>query len=121
MKGVSMIKLEDFVSETIKQIISGVITAQEYAKEKNAKVNPRGLTFRTDQGEVRLWHASTGQVAQDLDFDVAVTTIEGKATKGGIGVFVGPIGVGSQGQSHGTNSSESRIKFKVPILLPLQE
>ena len=116
-----MIKLEDFVSETIKQVISGVRIAQEYAKENNAKVNPRGLTFRTDQGEVRFWHAASGQVAQDLDFDVAVTTVEGTATKGGIGVFVGPVGLGSQGQSHGINTSESRIKFKVPILLPLQE
>ena len=116
-----MIKLEDFVSETINQVISGVKTAQRYAEENNAKVNPHGLTFRTDQGEVLFWHSQTGQVAQNLDFGVAVTTVEGTATKGGVGVFVGPVGLGSQGQSHGTNTSESRIKFKVPILLPLQQ
>jgi hypothetical protein len=115
-----MVKLEDFVSETLKQIVNGVRTAQDYAMENGASINPSTLSFRTDQGEVRLYERKTGRIAQEIDFDIAVTTTEGTKTKGGIGIFVGPVGLGSQGQLDSTNSSMSRIKFKVPMLLPAQ-
>ena len=35
------LQLRDFVTETIKHVIDGVVTAQEYAKSKNAVVNPQ--------------------------------------------------------------------------------
>jgi len=115
-----MIKLQDFVSETIKQIIDGVISAQEYAATKNSKVNQKELNFRTDQGEDKLWDPNTRSLIQQIYFDVAITTTEGTQTKGGIGIFVGPVGVGSQGQSDAQNQSSSRIKFKIPVTLPQQ-
>ncbi len=55
---------------------------------------------------------------QLVDFDVALTVKEGTETKGGIGIFVGAFGVGSQGQSSAENASLSRVKFVVPITLP---
>lgn len=115
-----MIQLEDFVSETLKQIVNGVKAAQACSGKNGASINPSTLDFRTDQGEVRLYDRTSGRIAQEIDFDIAVTTTEGTKTKGGIGIFVGPVGVGSQGQSDAMNSSMSRIKFKVPLLLPAQ-
>jgi len=115
-----MIKLEDFVSETLKEIINGVAEAQLHAATKNARVNPGGLNFRTDQGVVKLWDPSTGQIAQEVHFDVAVTATEGTETKGGIGIFVGALGLGSQGHSEKEKSVVSRISFDVPIILPTQ-
>ncbi len=35
-------ELQDFIKETLKQIISGVRSAQESAIELGAKINPRG-------------------------------------------------------------------------------
>lgn len=62
----------------------------------------------------------TDKLVLELEFDVAVTTQEDSKTKGGIGIFVGSIGIGAQGQS-GTSLSEiNRIKFKVPLALPEQ-
>jgi len=110
-------KLKDFVAETLKEIVDGVIEAQEYYKGKDGSVNSKYLTFRNDQG-MQMWHKDTGQPAQQIDFDVAVTTTEETETKGGIGVFVGAVGLGTQGKSDATNSSSSRIKFTVPIFLP---
>ena len=115
-----MIKLEDFVSQTIKEIINGVVTAQEYAATKGASVSPAGLNFRTDQGVVKLWDRGSGRLAQEIHFDVAVTATEGTQTKGGIGIFVGAFGLGSQGQTDKEKSLVSRINFDVPILLPAQ-
>ena len=99
-------ELKDFIEETLKQIISGVRRAQESAIELGAKINPRG-----------------GSVVEmrNVHFDVAVSTSGGTEAKGGIGVFVVPGGsTGSQDQSDVASSSMSRIKFSVPVKLPVQ-
>ena len=102
-RGLAM-ELQDFIDETLKQIISGVRSAQESAIELGAKINPRG-----------------GSVVEmrNVHFDIAVNTSEKAVTKGG--VVVGPVGsVGSQDQSDVAGSSMSRIKFSVPVKLPVQ-
>ena len=99
-------ELKDFIEETLKQIISGVRSAQENAIELGAKINPRG-----------------GSVVEmrNVHFDVAVGTSKETETKGGIGVVVVPGGsAGSQDQSDVASSSMSRIKFSVPVKLPVQ-
>jgi hypothetical protein len=110
-------KLKDFVAETLKEIVDGVVEAQAYCAEKGGSVNSKRLEARTDQG-FQMWDSETGQIAQLVEFDVAVTTTEGTETKGGIGVFVGPVGLGSHGKSDASNVSSSRIKFAVPVVLP---
>ncbi|MCP5489319.1 MAG: hypothetical protein H7A43_11810 [Verrucomicrobia bacterium] len=110
-------KLKDFVAETLNEIVDGVLVAQAHYKEKGGSVNSPDLQFRADQG-LQLWDGVTGQPAHNIEFDVAVTTTEGTETKGGVGVFVGPIGLGSQGKSDASNTSCSRIKFSVPVFLP---
>ena len=110
-------QLKEFVTETFKQIVDGIIEAQAHAGPKGARINPPNLTARTDQG-FQLWDNRNGQIATQIEFDVALTTSEGTGTKGGIGLFVGPVGVGSQGQSDSGKSSNSRIKFTVPVFLP---
>jgi hypothetical protein len=100
-------KLGDFVSETLKELINGVKTAQKHALSKGARINPHTVVNRENQ--------------QTVEFDVAVTTTEGTQTKSGIGVFVGPVGLGSQGQSDSANSSVSRIRFSIKIILPASE
>lgn len=99
-------ELQDFIDETLKQIIRGVKSAQESAIELGAKVNPRG-------GSIVEMH--------NIHFDVVVSTNEETETKRSIGVFVGSAGsLGSQGQSDVTSSSMSRIKFSIPVKLPVQ-
>lgn len=78
-------KLKDFVSETLKEIVDGAVEAQKYYVEKGGSVNSKNLSFRTDQ-DFQMWDGNTGQPAQLIEFDVAVTTTEGTETKGGIGV-----------------------------------
>ena len=110
-------KLKDFIAETLKEIVNGVAEAQEYYRGKGGSINSDDVRFhKTDN--TQMWNYKDGQPVQQIDFDVAVTTTEGTETKGGIGIFVGPIGLGSQGKSDAINSSSSRIKFSIPILLP---
>ncbi|MBK7230305.1 MAG: hypothetical protein IPH97_15870 [Ignavibacteriales bacterium] len=111
--------LEDFISETLKQIINGIKTAQEHSKSTGATINPRNLQFRTDQG-VKYWDSRTQELVENIEFDIAITTIEGSSKKGGLGIFIGSGGIGAQGQSNLSNQLMNRLKFSIPIKLPQQ-
>lgn len=99
-------KLQDFVSETLIEIVNGVKQAQVAVKGSKAEINPS--------------RPIEGVKERPIEFDVAVTTIEGTETKGGVGIFVGPVGIGTQGRSDSSSSSVSRIKFSVPVKYPYQ-
>lgn len=109
--------LSDFVSESIKQIIDGVNEAKRHAQENGATVNPTRWGWNSNNVQAKF-DRETGAAIETIEFDVAVTTVEGTSTKGGIGVFVGAVGLGSQGQSNAQNTSASRLKFCVPLVLP---
>jgi len=113
-------ELKDFVKETLSQIIDGVMSAQEYVADKGAKINPTFPPFGRDKVGEALYDEKTRTFSQNIKFDVAVTVSEGAKTKGGIGIFVGEIGIGAQGQSTASNQSMSRISFSVPVVFPKQ-
>ncbi|OZY84390.1 hypothetical protein CBP51_14360 [Cellvibrio mixtus] len=111
-------ELQEFVSETLLQIISGVKNAQEKTNSFGGSVNPRitgSSEYAAQHGFLRTVGGGPAQIVQ---FDVALTVTEGTGTKGGIGVFAGAINLGSSGQSANENKSISRVKFSVPITLP---
>ena len=112
-----MMELEDFIKKSLVQIITAVKSAQSDIADSGGAINPTGLQFWPKQltGEK---FSSDGNITQNVQFDVAVTAVEGKGTKGGIGVFVGAVGLGSQGESNVSTQAASRIKFTVPVLLP---
>jgi hypothetical protein len=99
------LELRDFVSETINQVIDGVVAAQQYATSKNAIVNP--YTQRYGKRSI-----------QSISFDVAITAAKGTKTQGGIAVFTGALGLGSKGQSERSNEIVNRIQFSVSVCLP---
>ncbi|QDO84536.1 hypothetical protein FM037_16640 [Shewanella psychropiezotolerans] len=112
-------QLENFVSQTLKQIIDGVSSAQKYSETKNAKINPS--TARMDgKATDYSFCVETYVPLQGVEFDVAVTVKEASSTSEG-GGDMGEISVTSASQASNQNSSVSRIKFKVPILLPLSK
>lgn len=112
-------QLENFVSQTLKQIIDGVSSAQTYSETKNAKINPS--TARMDGKATDYSYCMETYVPlQGVEFDVAVTVKEASSTSDG-GDNIGEISVTSASQESNQNSSVSRIKFKVPILLPLSK
>ena len=113
-------KLQEFITETLKQIVTGVKEAQEYAIKEGAKVNP-AVHYNITPKEHRITNDGEGQDIQDIEFDVAVTSSEGSKTKGGAGIMVATIGLGVQARTDTTSSSISHIKFKVPVALPIQQ
>ena len=110
-------ELQEFVTQTLVQIVAGVKQAQVDAKKLGSEVNPHLTAPAAELGQHGfLW--TGGPAAQVVQYDVALTVLEGTGTKGGIGVFAGAVTLGSSGQSKNESTSVSRVKFSVPLTLP---
>jgi len=110
-------ELERFVRETVQAIIKGVRAAQEANADTGAQINPADATFRKDQG-MRLVSKSDGTLIEELAFDVAVVASDESEREGSAGIRVYGVGAGGSGSSMQSNTSESRIRFCVPLRLP---
>ena len=111
--------LKEFVTETLVQIVQGVKDAQTKVSSNSSSshISPQLSTaIGVLERQGRLV-AQNGGLVHLVDFDVALTVTEGTGSKGGVGIFVGAIGLGAQNESKASNSSISRIKFQVPITL----
>ena len=116
-------ELQEFVAQALSQIIQGVKSVQQTSSEVGATINP-GVPNRQleEQG-----YLSTGGIPGEqnnmvlfVEFDTAVTVSEGDGVKAkaGINVFGSNIGIGIGTTDE--SSTVSRLKFKVPIVLPPQ-
>ena len=98
-------KLDEFVRETLASLVDGVLQDQEAVAESGGRVNP---TRRPSDP------------VQEVQFDVELATLDGSKTGGKLGIFVGPIGVGTEGSSASSSRSVGRIRFAIPVELPSQ-
>lgn len=111
------INLEDFIAEVLKQSISGVKKAQQYAKENGASINSDRMYRMHKSAGDSFESADSGQppIVEEIEFDIAVTASQQGNLKGGMGLFVPAAGIGYQAEKNTGNSTVSRIKFKVPV------
>jgi hypothetical protein len=86
--------VEEFVSENIKQIAKGLISAQK------SGINLAGGTGR------------------DIKFDIAVTVSDSIEAGGKAGITVWSIGAEAKAKTQITSNTVSRIQFVVPIFYP---
>ena len=100
-------KLQEFVKESLLQVINGVNEANEGIEESGGSVNPAGMV--TTYGRT-----SGGVLLQDVEFDVAVSISEDSDLGGDLTV----MGIGAKESISETSSRVSRIKFQVPVILP---
>jgi hypothetical protein len=110
--------LKDFVASTLTQITQGVSEAQSVVRSSGGLVNPAmtGVVNR----ESYFGSVETGQHVFLVDFDVAVVASEATGTHAGAKLEVASIlSLGVGGKSDAATQSTSRIKFKVPIALPV--
>ena len=113
--------LKDFVEASLVQISQGIEAASKALEGTNAHVNPKNVYVNADTRQNYGRLVSTQEynpIVELVEFDVAVHASEGTETNGRIGISVGSIGIGAGGKSQETNRSESRIKFKIPVVFP---
>jgi hypothetical protein len=120
--------LQNFIRETIVQVSRGIAEANAELADSTAIVNPRCVrTATTDNSPIYGWMVTDPSkdnlraAVQIIEFDVAVFAASGEESKKGAGLMVGALGVGAQGKSDSSNKSESRIRFKIPIVLPFSD
>jgi hypothetical protein len=119
--------LKDFIQQTIVQISLAMEGANEELKDHGAIVNPRDVSpSQVDKYEIYGFLLKSEESHEYrrpvhlVRFDVAVTATDKEGTKGGIGVVVGGLVLGSQGQSSAEASSHSRLSFAIPVAFPVQ-
>ncbi|KAA8672286.1 hypothetical protein [Vibrio gigantis] len=121
-------ELDQFISTALVQISRGIESASEELKDSSAVVNPRNVIGTNGADDQKVYgyladerSGKLRKVVHQIDFDVAVVAAEGSTTKGSLGIKVGGLGIGAQGQSEDKTTSESRIKFSIPMVLPTEE
>lgn len=67
---------------------------------------------------MRVTCESDGTLIEELSFDVAIVASDETGKEGSAGIRVYGAGVGGSGSSTESNTSESRIRFCVPLRLP---
>lgn len=114
-------ELRDFVSESLKQIMDGVVEAQKYAKEKEtgALVNPhpehvevrKGSTFRVNVDAI-----------EKVAFDVVTGEEDATSGDGKVGIKVlSVVDLGGGVLKSKTATAQNRLSFQVPIAYPFPE
>ena len=118
-------ELQSFISKSLVQIAKGIGEAGKELEGTTAIINPECVSATAGIGDKSVYgyledKGTFKRAVHEIFFDIAVTAAKGTETKGGIGIVVGAIALGSQGRSGAEKSSYSRIKFKVPMALPVQ-
>lgn len=120
-KGDSSMELQYFLSETLKQIIKGIQDAQEFVEKggQGAKVNPRGITaLKSEHGRPQPHDINTKLPIERVEFDVAITASDSVEKSGGGGLRVWALNVGGKAGTSSENTTISRVRFGVSIVLP---
>lgn len=100
-----MTDLKAFVSETIQEIMEGVLEA---GKKLNDKIEfERDGFFQIGDGMIHK-----------VEFDISVTTAETTKTEGRAGIMIKVVDFGIKGSENVKDMSTNKIRFSVPIGYP---
>ena len=105
--------LEDFVANSLQQIILGIQRAQASIKAQGVQINPQ-VEGRPNT-DIDVW---SGTLLRDIEFDVAVTVSESGTSGADLSVGLPWVKAGLRGGSEHLNSAVSRVKFSIPVALP---
>lgn len=103
-----MVKLEDFISETLAGIASGANQAAERMREAGHGVMIDTVDT-TDAGHVDQ------NFIREVEFDVSVTYSEEETTRGGFAVILSPVAGRAEDQDTTLEEHAARITFSIPL------
>ncbi len=111
------IQLEQFVESALIQIIKAVSKVNPQIKELGGYLNPK-LRDGLHDTDIRTIHNRHLTI---VEFDVAVTATTSGESQYGIGVITAFLGAGAKEKKQAVDSTVSRIRFDIPILLPFSD
>lgn len=113
-------ELKDFISNTLTQIVEGVVASQDRFHELGGVINPHGFQHVSENiphGEVKSIKGSVYMLC-DVQFEVSLTSDNSTNSSSGIAVLFGAFSLGGKTADDNRQASLNRIKFNIPILLP---
>ncbi len=112
--------LEQFIFESVTQIAAGISSAQGPIGALGGRVNPIGSIAPLEGMAIVHVPGDRMGYVQRIEFDIAVTRETGESSGVGGGLKVVGISVGGKSEEQSNNSSVSRLRFTLPILMPGQ-
>lgn len=116
-------KLSEFIQETLVEIANGITSANESLIETGAVANPPNIAVRPrgDSKIFGVWNRNSPEmhpIVELIEFDVSIAVEENreKNAKGSLSISIVELGAG--GKSLAKTGSESRVKFRVPLIYP---
>ncbi|EGQ9599485.1 MULTISPECIES: trypco2 family protein [Vibrio] len=119
-------KLSEFISSTLSEIVNGIEDANQQLIDKGVKVNPPNIYLEDNPNKsiYGVWNKNSlpmHPVVEVVEFDVTLTAEETSNSGGKAGVSIGVAKVSADGASSDRSSHVSRVKFKVPVIYPTAE
>ena len=108
----TQMELKTFIKTALTDIIGAITEAQ--SEIDNGYIVP---TVKNNYASIEhgISHLQT------VDFEVCVTAEESKGSEGKLGVVSSIIGAGISGKSSVESSNVSKLKFSIPVALPIHE
>ena len=113
-------KLKDFVSNSISEIIDGIADAQNKTESSGAIINPRGKAINSESisGFIEDDERQRTPIVK-LKYNVVVEADDSESDKAGISVVGGIFGIGGAIENKNANRLTNSIAFSIPILFPI--
>ncbi len=110
-------ELRQFISDVLESIIVGVKEAESVAVDHGAIINP--YKIQTEFGGNNLGRKTSTKIhgSQLVEFDIALTVEDSSGKDGGAQISVLSVGLGGKLSSSSHNSTVSRVKFAIPVVL----
>ena len=99
-------ELQEFITQTIREIVDGVIEAQTLLPESHTDLKLRP-------------NATVARKTLNVHFDIEVAQTESKEGKGGIAVALPFINAGGEKDRTSEESTRNKISFDIPVSLPI--
>lgn len=108
-------ELQEFITETLTQIVNGVVEAQNNLKDTGSVINPKVDTERytTDKGQR---HGL--KTVQKIKMNVVLSVTEKEGSKKGIGV-ARVINAGINSETIDENRKVTSVEFEIPVVFPV--
>lgn len=109
--------IQEFITETIKQIALGASSANEQIKSYGAllpdtscALNINNFQYYEEDGAKRI--------ITEVNFDIAVTVAQTEGSSIGGGIKVCGLNLGADSSNNSSNQATSRVQFKLNLVLP---
>ena len=112
-------ELKQFIKEVLSDITMAVVESREELKDVGGLIAPPVHKPSADRISVRLHNSFV--TINEVEFEVLLSESQHEGNKKGVSVKFSAINGGIKNEKGGENSSNTKIKFTIPISFPVPD